>query len=237
MAPLAAALVLGGCEDGKEPSEPNPVQAAPKAATPSQKSGTKGSNEAEGNEGEARTGTGEQTAAAIPEKAYGKYKIDPGHSAVLFQSKHFGFSKLYGLFNDVTGTVVLKEDPSKSSVDLEVAAKSLFSGHKKRDKDLKGPDFLNVKQFPKMTFESTSVKKTSDGFLVEGKLSLHGKTKPVEVTMEHVGSGKFPMDGSYRTGFHGSFTIKRSEFGMDYMMEGIPDEVTLKPSIEAIKQS
>ena len=39
-----------------------------------------------------------------------------------------------------------------------------------------------------------------------------------------------------RTGLEGTFTVKRSDFGMNKMLDAVGDEVTLTVSIEAVKQ-
>ena len=38
--------------------------------------------------------------------------------------------------------------------------------------------------------------------------------------------------GGYRIGFETTFTIKRSDFGMDFMMGGVGDEVRIIVSVE-----
>jgi len=63
-----------------------------------------------------------------------------------------------------------------------------------------------------------------------------GVTKPMTVSATRVGSGKDPW-GGFRTGFTTEFTIKRSEFGMDYLMSGLGDEVHITVSIEGIRQA
>jgi polyisoprenoid-binding protein YceI len=42
--------------------------------------------------------------------------------------------------------------------------------------------------------------------------------------------------GGYRTGFESRFTIKRSDFGMDFMQGALGDEVQIITSIEALKK-
>ena len=49
------------------------------------------------------------------------------------------------------------------------------------------------------------------------------------------GAGKDPW-GNFRRGFETSFSIKRSEFGMGFMMGGVSDEVNLTVSVEGIRQ-
>ena len=62
----------------------------------------------------------------------------------------------------------------------------------------------------------------------------------VTVTCQYVilvktGEGLDPW-GNYRIAFETKFTIKRSDFGMDYMLSGVGDAVDLAVSIEALKE-
>ena len=50
---------------------------------------------------------------------------------------------------------------------------------------------------------------------------------------KETGSGKDPW-GNHRRGFETSFSIKRSEFGMNYMLSGLGDEVLVIVSVEGI---
>ncbi|MBX3129000.1 MAG: polyisoprenoid-binding protein [Polyangiaceae bacterium] len=170
-------------------------------------------------------------------EAKGTYTIDTVHSAVVFSAKHAGLGWTYGSFNQLSGKLVVDEDPSKSSIELEIDANSVFTANKKRDDHLKSPDFFNTAQFPKITFKSRSIKASGESkFDVEGDLTLHGVTKPLTVSMEHVGQGVFPMDKSYRVGFEGSTTIKRSDFGMKSMLEAAGDDVRFTVAIEAVRE-
>lgn len=165
------------------------------------------------------------------------YKIDSVHSFAVFKIKHFNVSYAYGRFNDISGSFALDEvDPGASSVQIEIKAGSIDTHVAKRDQHLKSPDFFNAKQFPVITFQSRQVKKAGAGtYEVSGNLNMHGVTRSLTMTMHQVGAGKDPR-GIYRTGFDTSFTIKRSEYGMKYMLGGLGDDVILMFGIEGIRQ-
>jgi len=121
-------------------------------------------------------------------------------------------------------------------VAIEIKTDSIDSNNPDRDAHLKSDSFFDVKQFPKATFTSTSVKKAGDKkFSVTGDLALHGVTKPVTVEIENVGKGK-GMKGGELAGFFGTFTIKRADFGINYMPDGLGDEVAVTVSVEAGKK-
>ena len=130
---------------------------------------------------------------AAPARAE-KFTVDTGHSTVLFRIMHMGTSYSWGRFDKITGTVDLDEkDPAKNAFDITIATGSVNTGIAKRDQHLLGPDFFNAAQFPEITFKSDSVRaKPNDTYEVVGKLTLHGVTRPLTVTLKKVGTGKSP---------------------------------------------
>jgi len=162
------------------------------------------------------------------------FTIDPVHSAVLYRAGHMNVSHSWGRFSDISGTLSL-DDPNadNNSIDITVKATSIDSGAAARDEHLRGPDFLNVKQFPTITFKSTQIKVVDPKTLeVTGNLTIHGVSKPVTLKVERVGAGKSPMGGS-AIGLETTFKINRSDFDMKNMLNMIPDEVMLIVSLEA----
>ena len=177
-----------------------------------------------------------QAKSAPAPNLSGTYRIDGGHSTVLFKVKHMNTSWAFGRFDDISGNFTMNSaSPEKSSVSVEIAAASVDTGVKQRDDHLKSSSFFDAVQFPSVNFSSKSVKKAGEGkYKVEGELSLHGVQQPLTVDFEQVGYSDSPKMG-LRTGFLGTFTVKRSDFGMNYMPEGIGDEVQLTISIEGVQ--
>jgi polyisoprenoid-binding protein YceI len=102
---------------------------------------------------------------------------------------------------------------------------------------LKRADFFDAKLYPTITFKSTSVKKTGEKtYEVKGELSLHGKTRPVTLALTRFRTGLDPM-GHQRTGGETKLTIKRSDYGMNFMVgpEKVGDEVDIWISLEGEK--
>jgi polyisoprenoid-binding protein YceI len=175
-------------------------------------------------------------AGARPASAADAYTVDASHSAAIFRVQHANAGYQYGRFNDVAGEFLVDEaDASKSSVRIEVKAASVDTFNAKRDDHLRSPDFLNVAQFPTIAFASTAVKAVEGGYEVTGKFTLHGVTKDVTVRMAKTGQAKDPW-GNNRIGFEGTLTIKRSDYGMNQMLEVVGDEVRLTLAIEGIKK-
>lgn len=165
-----------------------------------------------------------------------QYEVDPTHTSITFLIGHIGLSECHGRFNTVSGNFVIDStnpESSKFAITMDVA--SVDTNNKKRDDHLRSPDFFNAKQFPTLTFESTSVKPTSDGYEVTGNLTLHGVTKPVKFMLRGGKTAEFPQ-GTLRTGFTTALAVKRSDFGMNNALEAIGDDVKILMSFEGIKK-
>lgn len=174
-------------------------------------------------------------APSAPVAPAGEWTIDPVHSTIHFKIKHNNASWFYGRLNDISGSFMFDEaDPSSAGFAVEVKADSVDSGNEKLDQHLRSPDFFDVKQFPVISLESTSIEKAGKGYKVKGKLSLHGVTKDISFDLEHVGTGD--SRGDKVIGFHTVFTIDRTDFGMDYGVGAIGSDVQLIVSIEAGQQ-
>lgn len=161
------------------------------------------------------------------------------HAFVQFKIQHLGYSWLYGRFNKFSGYYSYDEsNPSKSKVEIIIDARSLDSNHAKRDKHLRGDDFLDVKKFPTATFISTSFEEIDKvKASLKGDLTFHGVTKNITIDVEHIGHGKDPW-GGYRRGFYGTTSIKPVEFGLKGMNTLGPSSTVLflELSIEGIRQ-
>ncbi len=158
-----------------------------------------------------------------------EYTIDGAHSNAYFAVGHLGIGMFQGMFLKVEGTI----DDGKS-IDLAIDTNSVFTADKKRDEHLKGPDFFNAKQFPKMTFKSKSVKKAGDKFKVTGTLTIRGVSKDITVDATRIGGGKDPW-GKDRVGYWVEFKINRLDYGVSFMPDGLGKEVTVRVSVEAVK--
>jgi polyisoprenoid-binding protein YceI len=175
-------------------------------------------------------------AVSLTSQAADTYKVDPVHSSIVFGIMHLDVTNVYGRFNDVSGTLVFdKENPSKSSLQVEVKVASVDTHEPKRDQHLKSPDFFNAKEFPLMTFKSNKVEANGDTYKVSGDFTLHGVTKPITVDFKKGAEAK-GMQNEIRTGGETHFTIKRSDYGIKFMPGAVGDEVKIIVSLEGIKQ-
>lgn len=172
------------------------------------------------------------------------YKIDQDHSDVMFKVKHLMISTVTGIFKKFDATLELNEEEfSDAKVYFEADVDSVDTKNEQRDGHLKSDDFFNAEQFPKMTFRSTSIKKTGDNeYKVTGDLTIRDITKPVELKVEYNGSTKDPW-GQERMGFEISGKINRKEYGLKWsaVTEAgglvVADDVKLAMNVEMVKQA
>ena len=165
------------------------------------------------------------------------YSVDDVHSCALFRVHHARAGQFWGRFNDISGTFTLSSDPSKMAFDISVAVGSVDTNTDKLDGHLKSPDFFNAAEFPTMTFKSTSAMKAANGmYEVAGDFTMHGVTKKVSAMIEV--TGESTMMGA-RGGAEAIFTVRRSEFGMNYGVEqgAVGDLVKVIVNLEGTKGS
>ena len=117
-----------------------------------------------------------------------------------------------------------------------VRATSVDTQNEKRDKHLRNDDFFDVETHPDIQFVSTEVTPAENGWKVSGEMTMLNKTLPLVVEIKKIGEGKDPW-GGYRAGIQSEFSIQRSDFGMDYNLTGIGDEVQVFVDIEGKRKS
>ncbi|AXS40164.1 YceI family protein [Breoghania sp. L-A4] len=162
------------------------------------------------------------------------YAIDHSHAALTFTVNHFGYSTVHGRFSDFDGTVVIDEEaPENSKVAVTIDTASLETFWDPRDEHLKTADFFNVEAFPKATFTSTKVEKTSDTTLdVTGDFTLLDVTKPVTITFTVNKSAPNPATQVQTIGLVGTTTLTRSDFGMSTYVPAVSDEIPVRIDLE-----
>jgi len=121
--------------------------------------------------------------------------MDKNHSAVKFTVAHLVISEVSGLFKDFDVTLTTSdEDFSDARLKATIRTASISTENERRDAHLRSGDFLDVSKFPEMTFISDAFHKTgTNSYDVEGKLTLHGITRPV--TLHAVNKGKIQAFG------------------------------------------
>ena len=176
-----------------------------------------------------------------PALAADTFEIDPAHTKVVFLVNHLGYSNMIGGFNDIAGNFVFDQDNiANSTVELVIQAASIDTEHEARDEHLRSPDFLNVEEFPEITFVSTGVEQTGEKTgKITGDLTILGETRPVtlDVTFNAMAPHPIPAyNGVVVAGFSVRAQVNRIDHGMTYAQGGIGDVLDLIIEVEGLKQ-
>lgn len=143
------------------------------------------------------------------------WTVDPSHSELGFSVSHLTISEVDGAFTKFEGNLKsAKDDFSDAQINFTADVNSINTGNSSRDQHLNAEDFFFAEKFPKLTFESTSFKKTAKGkYALKGKLTMRGVTKEVTFDVKHGGVIKDAY-GNTRAGFSAKATVNRIEYGV-----------------------
>jgi polyisoprenoid-binding protein YceI len=180
------------------------------------------------------------TAAIATLPAAGDWMIDPGHADVAFVGRHLMFTKVRGRFPVLSGTVVVSDDPERSSVDVVLDVAGLSSGDRARDDHLRSADFFDVEEHPTARFTSRSVRWRGTSGTVVGDLTIKDVTRPVTLDVEFVGAARDPW-GNEKAVFSASGTVNREDWGLTWNMALeaggllVSKEIRLAIDVEAVR--
>lgn len=117
-------------------------------------------------------------AVTLRQFSSGSWSIETGNQA-MFVVSNFGFKKVHGAVP--IRECIVEIDGSgqllSSHADLDLAA--IDTGNRRRDHDLAKPKLLDLQQFPLLTFDLVA-----SGELVGGTLSAHGRSVPIDLSIE-----------------------------------------------------
>jgi polyisoprenoid-binding protein YceI len=169
------------------------------------------------------------------------YNVDPSHSSVGFEVKHMGIATVRGRFGAFEGTIDATGDAPVLEGSVDVA--TIDTGDANRDGHLKGPEFFDAEQQPKISFHSTATDVDAGGAItLRGEITLKGITEPIELTGEVAENGEDPW-GNERIGLELTTTIDRREFDLKWnqtLPNGnllVANEVKLLVSVSAVKSA
>ncbi len=167
------------------------------------------------------------------------YEFDSNHTQIIWHADHFGFSHPSGKFSDISGKINFDEKkPEKSSLEVLIKISSLNTGLKKFDDHLLGIDFFDVIKYPTAKFISNKVQLTKrNQAKIFGELTLHGVKKNIVLDANLNKIGINPFSQKKTMGISANAKIKRSDFGIDYALPGVGNNVFIDIEAEATLQN
>ena len=142
----------------------------------------------------------------------GTWQVDPQRSRVEFRVRYlWGLVNVTGHFDDYHGRLDLGAHPA---VELTIAAASVQTGNRKRDQHLRSADFFDAENHPGVEFRADSVALQQDRLEVHGRLSVRGRSIPLEVDAR-----VRQVDGELE--IEAATTVAHGELGMTYSPLGM----------------
>jgi len=168
----------------------------------------------------------------------GSYQIDKQHTSLLFKINHMGMSTFVGRFNSVEASLEFDPahmDNAKLSAVINIA--SVDVNNADLAETLRGSSWFDADKYPQAFFKTTSVELLGESRAkFSGNLSLHGVTAPVVLDVVFNGGGDNMLTGRYTLGFTAVTSFKRSQFGMDFLIPAVGDDVNVEVFAEFQKR-
>ena len=171
-----------------------------------------------------------------------KWSIDPAHSEIHFKVKHLMITNVTGSLGTFSGTAeTVGDNFENAKISFSADMASINTNAPDRDTHLRSADFFEVDKYPKLTFESTSMKKVSgDEYELTGNLTIKDVTRPITLKAESGGMNTDPW-GNSKAGFSLNGKLNRKDFGLTWnaaletggMLVG--DEVKLLIEVQLVK--
>ena len=177
-------------------------------------------------------------ASALAQSVSGPvtYRLDPAHTFVTFEVRHFGTSTLRGRIGPVPGEVTVDRGARTGDLRLRIPVDTVSTGMRVLDARLKQPDLLATTEYPEAYFVATRFQFDAAGGVkeVRGEFTLRGAGEPLslfarsfacrhdETLRREVCGGDFEAD------------LKRGRFGATFGEPFIGDDVHLVIQVEAI---
>lgn len=169
--------------------------------------------------------------AALAEPA--PYTFDETHTEIRATWNHMGNADFSVNFTDYEGTLELDfEEPSNSTVDVTFSLEDgywLGADQDRFNTHFASPDLFNIAEFPTAHFVATGFE-TEDGATgtMTGDLTLLDQTHPVTLDVTLNQRAPHPFDASVIVaGFTATGTIQRSQWGLDYAVPAVSDDIQL----------
>ncbi|MBU8975230.1 MULTISPECIES: YceI family protein [unclassified Lysobacter] len=178
------------------------------------------------------------SAAATATAAPATYEIDPAHTFPSFEADHMGISVWRGKFNRSSGEILLDRAAGTGSVKVVIDTDSIDYGLDAMNEHARNDTLLDTAKFPQATYTGT-LADFRDGAptRVKGELTLHGVTRPVDLTIERFKCIPHPLNKRELCGADARGEFRRDAFGIDAGKDyGFDMNVALRIQVEATRK-
>ena len=165
------------------------------------------------------------------------FAIDPDHTHVHWEIRHFGTSTSRGRFDAINGSIVMDREAHSGSASFSIATASISTGFAPFDGLLRGPYLLGTQEYPTAYFVANRFAFDGDRLAsVTGDFTLRGTSRTLTLRALRFSCrtdaepAREVCGGDFETEF------ERSAFGITHSLPFVADKVRVLLQIEAVKQ-
>ncbi len=165
------------------------------------------------------------------------YRLDPEHTFVHFEVRHFDTSTLRGRVGPVRGEVMLDATAGHGRLGLVIDMRTLDTGFRLLDARLRQADLLDVAGHPEAYFVAERFR-FEQGRPVEltGEFTLRGISTSLTLRALRFGCVDAATPGPQRCGGDFEGQVQRSVFGASFGLPLVADRVRILVQAEGVLQ-
>lgn len=148
------------------------------------------------------------------------YKIGSKHE-VKFDSKDAS-----GIFSELSGDIDFdSKDLTKSKFNLKIGVASINTGNALQNKHAKSDKWFDAEKYPNITFTSSKVEKTDQGYKTIGTLEIRGIKKNTSIPFTFKNNA-----------FNAKFTVDRNDFNIGKPTADVANIIKIDATIPVTKK-
>ncbi len=163
------------------------------------------------------------------------YTLDPQHTQVLWEVRHFGTSTSRGRITDIDGSITLDRKAGLAEVSMRIGTASINTGVKPLDTILRGEYYFASAEHPSAYFVASRVR-LDEGAVreVRGEFSLRNTSLPLTLRALSFTCRPHPTLPRELCGGDFEAELRRSDYGITHGLPFVADQVRLLIQVEAL---
>lgn len=144
----------------------------------------------------------------------GAHTLDGSNTELTLEVRPFGVPWFSARFHQLSGQFTPAQDGGR--LDVVVSTDSIDCRDGDWNERLRSAQWLDTARFPQMVYRSTRIELAGTTAIVQGRLTLHGVTRPLTLHITELACEAVPQRAPLACHFVGRGELKRSEFGLPH---------------------
>jgi len=143
-----------------------------------------------------------------------RLEAEPNHSTIGFSVPiASGMTRVTGKFTRFEASVLYDaDDPSRWTLEASIEAASVDTGIDDRDEDLRGRDFFDTENHPRILFASDEIERRGEDYVARATLTIRGVTRAIELPFRVTVVDW--EEGAPLLGLAAELSLNRTDFGV-----------------------